>query len=221
MKKFVVPSVLVVICSFGAYFLGSTIAEGRVTPAPLPKKEVILSEIEARYAENPENIFEIVAETRSLLAGNTKTQSEIARARIRLDRAVDAFYKKHLDTVALGLVSKNGLEKYQKSYETLALEDPKLGLGIKNRLSLRENLLKENTINPTGTQFEAYTYLIGKAGTGALTATGVTQSGSLSKETMQLMVRAEKGQFAGTGVVLPKSDVRDIFGKYSLRPWSQ
>ncbi len=192
MRKYIVSGLLIVSCSLGAYFLGTALAESRTAGVPLPKKEVILSEIEAKYAENPENIFEIVAETRALLSGNTKTQSEIARARIRLDRAVDAFYRKHLDTVTLGLLQKNGLEKYKKSYESLSKEDPKLGLGAKSRMSLRESITRESTIDPTSQSFESYVYITGRSGTGGLTLSEATQTGSLSKETMQLMIRAEK-----------------------------
>ncbi len=65
MKK--IALFFVTLCSFslGAYFLGASLASNSSPAASKPNP--ILTELEQKTTENPDNILEIIAETKALI----------------------------------------------------------------------------------------------------------------------------------------------------------
>ncbi|MFZ4461624.1 MAG: hypothetical protein ACOYN2_03695 [Patescibacteria group bacterium] len=212
MKKIIL--FLVTICSFslGAYFLGVSLASN--TKPAEAKPNPVLESLEQKVSENPDNILEIIAETKKLIntGGN---EFELARARIKLDRAVTAFYKSHLRTIAEKLFIKNGADTFKKAYDTVTANELKAEPSPRYRTIVEARMLSGATIDPASDEFKSYVYIAGKSKDLPNIATG-----AISKDSMRIMAAAEKGITTNTGVILPSTELKGVFGNIGLKPWS-
>ena len=190
MKKIVLFLVTVVSFSLGAYFLGASLANNAKPTEPKPNP--ILESLEQKVSENPDNILEIIAETKKLI-GSSSNEFELARARIKLDRAVTTFYKSHLRTIAEKLFIKNGPESFKKAYDSVTAAELKAEPTIRYRNIIEARMLSGATIDPNTDEFKSYVYIAGKSKSAEAVATG-----AISKESMRIMLAAEKGIAAST-----------------------
>jgi len=148
-------------CAIGAFFLGAYFSGGTNTNANATPPQITLSDLEKQFADNPDNVFTILAETRALLAGSTKNQVVLKRARLQLERATAALYQKHLDTIALNLYQKGDKEKFHEAFEEHGKLEIKADITTEYAAKLKSVVLNGN-INPKNREFRAYAYLLGR-----------------------------------------------------------
>lgn len=93
------------VCSVGAFFVGAYFSIDTSAVSPL-SPNMILSDVEKNFSDNPDNVFIILGETRALLAGTSRNTVELQRAELKLRRATDSFFRKNLDMIALSMYRK-------------------------------------------------------------------------------------------------------------------
>lgn len=201
-------------CAIGAFFVGayfsSSTSASVATPSP-----VTLSDLEKKFADNPDNVFTILAETRALLAGSTKNQVVLKRSRLQLERATAALYQKHLDTIALNLYRKGDAVKFREAFEEHTKTEIKADVTAAYAARLKQAVLGGN-INPKNREFRAYAYLLGRL------ADEPTKSGtgtSLNKTTIDALNAAEKGNLKSRDLLLDNTDMERVFQSLGYLPW--
>lgn len=159
MRKSVLFAIGVILCSIGAFFIGAYFVKDTQATSDITNSQTVLSEAERRFADNPDNVFVVLAETRALLAGTSKDKIELQRAQLKLQRATDAFFQKNLDAIALSSYRKHGAQKYVEAYENHSSLNIKADVSPTYADILKKNLL-DNGVNPKNREFQAYAYIL-------------------------------------------------------------
>ncbi len=171
-------------------------------------------DFENTLSESGADILKVIDETRTLLKQKELSHNELVRAQKRLDIAVDEFYKKHLRTIAVSLARKDTKGFYKKGFEEFITTDIKAESSPRYRDILEKRLKEEWSINITGNLFRSYVYIVGQTNNQTHTP------GSLPKETMALMVKAEKWGVLDEKYLLKENDLKRVFQETNFFPWN-
>lgn len=187
MRKSVLFAAGIVLCSMGAFFVGAYFVKDTQATSDITTPQVVLDEAERRFADNPDNVFVVLAETRALLAGTSKNKVELQRAQLKLQRATDAFFRKNLDTIALSSYRKHGAQKYMDAYENHSSLNIKADISPGYAEILKKELI-EKGVNPKNREFQTYSYILGTLSENPRSQTGAT----LDRSTLLALTEAEK-----------------------------
>ncbi len=179
-----------------------------------PPTNTIAANLEQEVGESPENIFAVLSDTRNLLAKSNATPLEVQRAKMRLERATNIFFKKNLDEIVKKIGARDGLASYKESFDTLALKNIKADISPRYREELKKNLIEKDQISPKSPDFGALVYV-----TGFLESRPKSLSGGLDTQTMKSILLAEKGSLTNSPSLLEIGELEEIFGDLGYKPW--
>ena len=211
MRKSLFFTACIFVCSVWAFFIGAYFSRDTNAIAQTPTN-VVLSDAEKKFSDNPENVFAILAETRSLLSGTSKTKLELQKARLKLEHATDAFFQKNLDAIALAFYKRWGSDAYSNAFDEHSMFNIKADITLEYANTLKKELLAKS-INPKNRDFQAYSYILGK-----LSEDQKNQWG-LDKGTLATLVLAEKWTLKDTKLLLSNTEMESIFEKLGFFPW--
>lgn len=182
------------------------------------QKEVLatspeLSELESK-ALSGADILSVIADTRALLKQKNLSRLELLKAQKRLDAATDEFYRKHLRQIAESLAVKNGADTYKPSFENATKNELKAETSTRYLETLEKKLNDSENIDISSDLFRTYVYVAGK------TMGQPSSVGTIPKETMAVMLKAEKGATLPESSILDEKTLKETFQELGFYPWS-